>query len=322
MNRYLFLLSAVFALSSCAETQFLAQAGKMWGKNGQPQAYKVGNPYQIDGQWYYPREDWDYVEIGNASWYGDEFNGKSTANGEVFDKNALTAAHRTLPMPSLIRVTNMENGRSAVLRVNDRGPFTKGRIIDVSHGAARALGFDTKGTAKVKVELLTDESRDIARKAGATIGDTPRDTRPKAYGIQEEGAPKSWASVKPAAVESESLSPISAAHAADGEGPIVPIHGTPPSQSSLPPEPVQLKPLTASAKGVYVQAGSFANIGNAQKLQQKLEPVGLAKIDSVERSGKTLYRVRLGPLKDVDEAHLVLDKIGSTGLTGAKIITD
>ena len=101
--------------------------------------YKVGTPYQIDGVWYYPAEDFAYEETGIASWYGEQFHAKETANGEVFDLNALTAAHRTLPMPSIVQVTNLENGRPLHLRVNDRGPFARGRIIDVSRRAVARL---------------------------------------------------------------------------------------------------------------------------------------------------------------------------------------
>src|SRR6185312_17131686 len=92
--------------------------------------YKVGNPYQIDGTWYYPKEQPDYDETGIASWYGPTFYGHRTANGEIYNAGDLTAAHRTLPMPVNVRVTNLDNGRSTVLRVNDRGPYAKGRIID------------------------------------------------------------------------------------------------------------------------------------------------------------------------------------------------
>ncbi|HZB93752.1 MAG TPA: septal ring lytic transglycosylase RlpA family protein, partial [Stellaceae bacterium] len=102
--------------------------------------YKVGQPYEVSGVWYYPAVDWNYDETGIASWYGKEFHGRSTANGEIFDLNALTAAHPTLPMPSIVQVTNLENGRSIELRVNDRGPYVNGRIIDVSRRAAQLLG--------------------------------------------------------------------------------------------------------------------------------------------------------------------------------------
>ena len=121
--------------------------------------YKIGNPYQIMGKWYYPKEDYNYSEIGTASWYGDDFHAKRTANGEKYDMNTLTAAHRTLPLPSIVRVTNLENGRSLVLRVNDRGPYAKERIIDISKRGAQLLGYQTKGTAKVKVEIMADESK-------------------------------------------------------------------------------------------------------------------------------------------------------------------
>ena len=121
--------------------------------------YKVGNPYQIFGKWYYPKEDYKYSEIGMASWYGDDFHAKRTANGEKYDMNTLTAAHRTLPLPSIVKVTNLENGRSLVVRVNDRGPYAKDRIIDISKRGAQLLGYQTKGITKVRVEIMAAESK-------------------------------------------------------------------------------------------------------------------------------------------------------------------
>lgn len=115
---------------------------------------KLGRPYLIKGVRYVPRHDPHYEETGRASWYGDEFHGKKTANGEVYDMHALTAAHRTLPLPSFASVTNLENGRKVMVRVNDRGPFKKGRIIDVSSRVAKELGFREQGTAKVQVKYL------------------------------------------------------------------------------------------------------------------------------------------------------------------------
>ena len=129
--------------------------------------YKVGIPYQVGDTWYYPHEQSSYDETGIASWYGPTFYGKPTADGEIYDGEGLTAAHRTLPMPVNVRVTNLENGKSLVLRVNDRGPFANGRIIDVSRHAAELLGFYAQGTAQVRVTYLgradrPDESQ-IAR---------------------------------------------------------------------------------------------------------------------------------------------------------------
>jgi rare lipoprotein A len=116
--------------------------------------YKLGKAYQIAGRWYEPKHNPDYDKTGRASWYGSAFHGRRTANGEVFDKDALTAAHPTLPLPSYVRVTNLENARSVMVRVNDRGPFGKGRIIDVSRRTAEMLGFKHDGTADVRVEYV------------------------------------------------------------------------------------------------------------------------------------------------------------------------
>mgnify|MGYP003630951872 FL=1 len=111
-------------------------------------------PYQIRGRWYRPVEDPGYDVTGMASWYGDQFNGRPTATGEIFDMHALTAAHKTLPLPGLVEVTNLANGRSVVLRVNDRGPFVDDRIIDLSRGAAEELDLLSRGVGQVRVRYL------------------------------------------------------------------------------------------------------------------------------------------------------------------------
>lgn len=116
--------------------------------------YHVGKPYTVKGKTYRPKEDQNYAKVGHASWYGRAFHGRQTANGEIYDMGELTAAHPTLPLPSYVRVTNLSNDRSLVVRVNDRGPFKRGRIIDVSSAAADMLDFKHAGTAKVKVEYV------------------------------------------------------------------------------------------------------------------------------------------------------------------------
>ncbi|MGU3494185.1 septal ring lytic transglycosylase RlpA family protein [Xanthobacteraceae bacterium A53D] len=118
-------------------------------------AYRVGKPYVIAGKRYVPQEDPDYKAEGMASWYGDAFHGRRTANGEIFDRTSITAAHPTLPMPSYVRVTNTRNNRSIIVRVNDRGPYHRNRVIDVSHRTADLLGFSSHGVAKVKVEFVS-----------------------------------------------------------------------------------------------------------------------------------------------------------------------
>lgn len=128
--------------------------------------YKIGNPYTVLGQTYYPEENEEYKEVGIASWYGKEFYGKKTANGEIYDMYDITAAHRTLPLPSIVRVTNLENGKSIKVRINDRGPFAKNRIIDLSKAAAKKLAFHQDGTTKVKVEFLPQETEEMLRGFG------------------------------------------------------------------------------------------------------------------------------------------------------------
>ncbi len=116
--------------------------------------YQIGKPYKIAGKWYRPKEDPNYDRTGVASWYGPNFHGRRTANGEIFDQYGISAAHPTLPLPSYVRVTNLENNRSIIVRVNDRGPFANGRIIDLSKRVAQLLGMAAKGTARVRVKYV------------------------------------------------------------------------------------------------------------------------------------------------------------------------
>ncbi len=129
----------------------------------------VGKPYKVAGLWYHPKAEPYYDRAGIASWYGRKFQGRRTASGERFNMNALTAAHTTLPLPSLVRVTNLHNGRSIVLKVNDRGPFVRGRIIDVSRRAADLLGFRKRGVARVRVQAVGRDGRPRARPGGGRV---------------------------------------------------------------------------------------------------------------------------------------------------------
>jgi rare lipoprotein A len=143
---------------ACALVLVLAACGSSGPAPVKPAApgphFKVGQPYQIDGRWYFPRFVTEYEATGTASWYGESYHGRRTANGEIYDMYALTAAHPTLQLPSVVEVVNMENGRSLTLRVNDRGPFVDNRLIDLSLAAARELGFERQGLAQVQVRYL------------------------------------------------------------------------------------------------------------------------------------------------------------------------
>jgi len=155
-------------LANCASSnKFASRVDPRYGVSSSPRVvafgdpvpkgggtYRVGKPYSVAGRVYVPEEDTDYRAEGMASWYGDDFHGRLTANGEVFDMSSLTAAHPTLPMPSYARVTNLSNGKSLVVRVNDRGPYHGNRLIDVSNKAAELLEFKGNGVAKVRVEYV------------------------------------------------------------------------------------------------------------------------------------------------------------------------
>jgi rare lipoprotein A len=298
-------------LTACAETKMVATAAKEMTPDGNSSAqvgsYKIGKPYQIDGTWYYPNEDYTYLEEGMASWYGPNFHGKMTANGETYDQMDLTAAHRTLPMPSLVRVTNLENGRSLVVRVNDRGPFAKSRIIDVSKRSAELLGFHSQGTARVRVEVLADESRALKAQAIANSGDMPTIT----------AAPR-----EPVAVEPLDAPPQAVAVPQQAAVQIQPAPVPAAAQSS--PAPVSPAPITQAAistGGTYIQAGAFSDISNAQRLQSQLQGVGTVTISPVQVNGQQLYRVRLGPMSDSD-SNRVLSTLQAQGLTGARVVLD
>ncbi len=146
------------ARASAANQYGVQSSPRVWNGSGRPPrgtgTRKLGKPYVVAGRTYVPRHDPYYNRVGYASWYGDDFHGRLTANGEVFDMHALTAAHPTLPMPSVVRVTNLENGRTIVVRVNDRGPFVKDRLIDLSRAAASRLGFQRAGVTRVRVKFL------------------------------------------------------------------------------------------------------------------------------------------------------------------------
>jgi rare lipoprotein A len=148
------LLGAVLALAGCAAGAPAALPPPDLAQPAPGPHFKIGQPYQILGKWYYPEFLTYYEAIGVASWYGASYHGRPTANGETYDMHALTAAHPTLQLPSVVRVTNLANGRSLVLRVNDRGPFVKDRLIDLSWAAARELGFEEQGLAEVHVQYL------------------------------------------------------------------------------------------------------------------------------------------------------------------------
>ena len=167
--------------------------------------YKIGNKYNVKGKYYFPIKDLSYNKTGIASWYGPKFHGKLTANGEIYNQNALTAAHKTLPMPSAVKVTNLKNNKSVVLRINDRGPFVNNRIIDLSSKAAEILDLKTNGTGLVRVIILKEKSILLEKlaKEGSfpEIRDLPKSevpkvNTPKITSVKIDGTNKNYKSVK------------------------------------------------------------------------------------------------------------------------------
>lgn len=142
---------------------------------------KIGAPYQVSGVWYVPAREDNYDETGVASWYGPGFHGRRTSNGEVFDENLISAAHTTLPLPSIVRIRNLENGREITARLNDRGPFVDDRIIDLSRAAAQELGFERAGTARVRVQYLgpAEPGVQASRPGGARMAEAAPEPEPR-----------------------------------------------------------------------------------------------------------------------------------------------
>jgi rare lipoprotein A len=297
----------LFVLGACAQTQLAVHAIKEVQKrsdapetagvapNGVPigpgGVYKVGNPYVIKGVRYFPEVDGDYDETGVASWYGPGFHSKTTANGETYDQNDLTAAHKTLPMPSYVRVTNLENGRAIVLRVNDRGPYAHGRVIDVSKRAAQLLGFEQQGTAKVRVRIVDQGTSGF-------VADKPVTT-------QEERDAVS--AVPIARVESITLAPPPGVAAA-------------PEPVEPPPPPAQVAMVSVGPSDLYVQAGAFTLYDNANRLAARLTSFGDVSIQSAIVGENEFFRVRIGPLASIEGADGVLADLIGSGFPESRII--
>ena len=308
----------IYSLSGCSSTELVSS---LYKQGTRPQ-YKVGNPYAVDGKTYYPAEVASYTEEGQASWYGPGFHGRETANGEEFDTYDMTAAHRTLPMPSIVRVTNLENGRTVYVRVNDRGPFKHNRIIDVSKNAATALGFNNQGTTHVRVEFMPDASRIVAEAAKAGQKMPTEEALERAGMGNGALSPAQFANAAP---------PANTAiyQTASYTVPVPVISSQTANTEHVLREPVALTVHPATQAGraaahagpMYVQAGAYSSAAHAKMIQKKLANIGAAKIDTVTRDGVRLYCVRL-TAHDSITAHHMLEKVTGMGYGTAKIVTD
>jgi rare lipoprotein A len=331
-------VSSGFVVRACLTTLLLAclsACGSSGGKGGggsvaQRGIYKVGNPYKIDGVTYVPREEFDRIETGVASWYGPGFHGKSTANGEEYDQRDRTAAHRTLQMPSIVRVTNLENGLSTVVRINDRGPFARSRVIDLSRQAAEELDIVRNGTARVRIEQLRAESLAVREVAMGGGGPAEQHQALAQLASGRRGAPAAPAA--PPKTEVAVVQPP----------PPAPAPAPPPAQPQyqLQPQPQMVwttsgSPTVASlastahastaytsSGGYYVQVGAFSSPENAERQRGAVRSYGSPEISQASSGGREVYRVRLGPYTTADAAGIVADRLKRSGYGDARVVAD
>ena len=250
------LVLAVFMLGACTFGVPIKEQGKESGSTiPKTTKSKRGNPssYVVFGKRYYVLDSSDgFVQRGIASWYGTKFHGRSTSSGEIYNMHAMTAAHKTLPIPVYVHVKNLDNGRSLVVKVNDRGPFVAGRIIDLSYAAAKKLGVDGPGTANVEIR---------------TVG--------------------------PGQIQQANV-----------------VRTVPLNQDLQPDVPL------------FIQMGSFSSHVNASNLVQTLQNANesTANISRLQTESGYFYRVRVGPLFDIDEANAIVRRLKSKGFLTARIV--
>lgn len=254
--------------------------------------------------------DWRFLETGIGSWYGPAFHGRPTASGEIYDQNAMTAAHPWLPFGTRIRVTNRGTGRSVELRVNDRGPNVPGRAVDVSYRAGQQLGMIGEGTTPVDIEVLGPVPPRGASAPPPAAAATPAGMTPCGPAYAGPAHPA------PAAAYSPPASPYQdrAAHLPDE---LPPAYG---GAAAGYPQPVQA-PATRE-RPLYIQIGAFEQAENAAIVDANLRHLAPTRIEPVDYDGRRLHRVRLGPFASQTEATDVLTAVDGAGFHGARLVRD
>jgi rare lipoprotein A len=269
--------------------------------------YTIGQPYEMGGVWSYPREDFALRETGLATVTPDPRAGRATADGEIYDPALLTAAHRTLQLPAILLVTNLENGLSLRVRVNDRGPAQPGRVVALSRRAAELLGVSAGGT---QVAIAVDPDLSRALSAGLPQPEAPR--------IAIETAPRE-------AVQAESLAPPPGTQAAErvrqGRGPMpVAAVAVEPATQAVPDRlPEAVSQGYARPGQLYVQASTFTTRSAAQRQAAR---IGGARVDVIGSGRAAEYRVRLGPYGSVAQADAGLEMVRRSGVSDARILVD
>ncbi|QPG07180.1 septal ring lytic transglycosylase RlpA family protein [Salinimonas marina] len=241
-------------------------------------------PYEVLGKRYIPMQTGKgFEQEGYASWYGQKFHGHLTSNGETYDMFAMTAAHKTLPLPSFVRVTNLANNQSAIVRVNDRGPFHSNRIIDLSYAAAHKLGYQQHGTARVKLEVIHfDKDNNV------TVGKQPTISYAQYAGRRSGAQP------------SASGTSVARENSTAAQGPV-----------SNAPDGV----ATPADKSVFIQVAALSNLEKAQSVSTVL--AALYQVPTQIPLINNIYKLRLGPLKDRFQAQMLLEELKSNGYPNA-----
>ena len=323
---------AALLLSACGVVGGKREGGPAPGPTPAPTAelvsdtpVKVGDPYTVAGVTYTPADIPDYDDVGYASWYGEELAGKPTANGEIFNPDGISAAHRTLPLPSSVEVTALDTGRTILVRVNDRGPMVDGRLIDLSRGAAAQLGL-TEGHSAVRVRRTNPPQAERAQlRAGRAVP-------------ERIATPDSLLAILRKKLKSQTLTPVATAPAAAQPAPpvasgkakpgddrmAVQPSGAKPAPKPAPAKPASAKPETAPAKATpakpaavgthFVQVGAFGSESNANAAAKAVGGTA-AKVGN-------LWRVRVGPFASEADARAALGKAKAKGFRDATVVRD
>ena len=286
MKKLLLSCAMVLTLSACTSNGPLFHSWEDYEtERANGAVYKVEEPYEIKGVWYFPAEQASYSEKGLASWYMPAGDSALTANGEVYDANLLTARHKSLPLPSMVKITNLENGKEIIARVNDRGPMVNNRLMDVSQEAARQLGMPSSGTVLVQVELLPEESK-VLRDKLVSEG--------RVYQAQQTAVKETLLEETPAVVQEQD-----------------PLYdGT---SDTFVQETVVLT-------GPKVRLGAFGDPNNATRLKNKIGAEMPVQSSTINKNGRTLTVVEAGPFNTKAEAQKALTTLKAKGYTDAFIV--
>lgn len=253
----------------------------------------VGKPYKVAGRLFTPKEQPNYDKVGMSSWYGEAFHRRRTSNGEYFDMNELTAAHATLPLPSYARVTNMTNGKSVVVRINDRGPFVGTRIIDVSKRTASMLDYKHKGTEKVRVQYI----------GPAPLNDPGgRDLLAMNKGTRRQATETMIADIDTQPSPQRTTRRRQTLMAANSE-----------------PATTDYQQNVSASSTYFIDLGTYADPDNVQRIRDGLSGIGPMQVSEFDGAQGPAYRLRIGPIADLDQATTAYNEAQSFGIPDARI---